>query len=201
MQDLDDPAKKLRTIFLNSVSAVPMADEAAADEVLKAYQSLRHASDRLFDLLIVLENTGQAVGTVRSLANHFFLANVLDRVSEPIAEALNNIAACLPGIVKPDGNRIPSGPVQPGASPSPQVTAFVRAPDNESAWLEAMLIGRAFAVLKRFPFSNARTKAVADAATRIKRLGYAFSIRSGRYQLRAESIEISSAKFGNASIV
>ncbi|MFM0091330.1 hypothetical protein PQR46_31000 [Paraburkholderia sediminicola] len=189
MQDLDDQAQKLRAIFLDSATAVPMTDEAAANEALEAYQSLQHASDRLFDLLIVLENTGQTVGTVRSLANHFFLANVLDKVSEPIAEALNNIAACLPGIAKPDGKRIPSGPVQPGASPSPQVIAFVRALDLESAWLEAMLIGRAFAVLKRFPFSNARTKAVADAATRIKRLGYAFSIRSGRYQIRPEGIE------------
>ena len=189
MQDLDDQAQKLRAIFLDSATAVPMADEAAANKALEAYQSLQHASDRLFDLLIVLENTGQTVGTVRSLANHFFLANVLDSVSEPIAEALNNIAACLPGIAKPDGTRIPSGPVQPGASPSPQVTAFVRALDHESAWLEAMLIGRAFTVLKRFPFSNARTKAVADAATRIKRLGYAFSIRSGRYQIRPEGIE------------
>lgn len=189
MQNLDDQAQKLRAIFLDSATAVPMTDEAAANEALEAYQSLQHASDRLFDLLIVLENTGQTVGTVRSLANHFFLANVLDKVSEPIAEALNNIAACLPGIAKPNGKRIPSGPVQPGASPPPQVTAFVRALDHESAWLEAMLIGRAFAVLKRFPFSNARTKAVADAATRIRRLGYAFSIRSDRYQIRPEGIE------------
>lgn len=189
MQDLDDQVQKLRAIFIDSATAVPMADEAAANEVLEAYQSPQHASDRLFDLLIVLDNTGQTVGTVRSLANHFFLANVLDGGSEPIAEALNNIAACLPGIAKPDGTRIPSGPVQPGVSPSPQVTAFVRALDHESAWLEAMLIGRAFTILKRFPFSNARTKAVADAATRIKRLGYAFSISSGRYQIRPEGIE------------
>lgn len=189
MQDLDDRVQKLRGIFLASASAVPMADEAAANKALDAYQSLQHASDRLFDLLIVLENTGQTVGTVRALANHFFLANVLDRVSTPIAEALNNIASCLPGIIKPDGKRIPSGPVQPGVPPSPQVTAYVRALDHESAWLEAMLIGRAFTVLKRFPFSNARTKAVADAATRIKQLGYTFSIRSGRYQFRPEGIE------------
>jgi hypothetical protein len=186
---LDDQAQKLTAIFLDSAATVPMSDEVAANEALKGYQSLQHASDRLFDLLIVLENTGQTVGIVRSLANHFYLSNVLDGVSEPIAEALNNIAACLPGIVNPDGKGIPSGPVQPGASPSPQVTAFVIALDHESAWLEAMLIGRAFTVLKRFPFSNARTKAVADAATRIKQLGYTFSIRSGRYQIRPESIE------------
>lgn len=189
MQDLEDKAQKLRGIFQHSATVVPMADEVAANKALGAYQSLQHASDRLFDVLIVLENTGQTVGTVRALANHFFLANVLDRVSAPIAEALSNIAACLPGVVKPDGREISSAPVQPGTPPSPQVTAFVRALDSESAWLEAMLIGRAFAVLKRFPFSNARTEAVAGAATRIKRLGYAISIRSGRYQLRPESIE------------
>ncbi len=188
MQDLDDQAQKLRVIFLNSVTAVPMADEAAANAALKGYQSLQQASNRLFDLLIVLENTGQTVGTVRALANHFFLADVLDGVSVPIAEALNNIAACLPGIANPDGTRIPSGPVQPG-KPPPQVTAFVRALDHESAWLEAILIGRAFMVLRQFPFSNARTKAVADAATRIKRLGYVFSIHSGQYQIRPEGIE------------
>lgn len=189
MQDLDDQAQKLTAIFLDSAAAVPMADEADANEALEGYQSLQHASDRLFDLLIVLENTGQTVDTVRSLANHFFLANVLDRVSEPIAEALNNIAACLPRIVMPDGKRIPSGPVQPSAFTFPQVTAFVKALDHESTWLEAMLIGRAFTILKRFPFSNARTKAVADAATRIKQLGFTFSIRSGRYQIRPEGIE------------
>lgn len=189
MQDLDDHAQRLREIFQNSVTAVPMADEAAANEALKAYQSPQHASDRLFDLLIVLENTGQTVGTVNALANHFFLANVLDKVSEPIAEALSNIASCLPGVVMPDGKRIPPAPFQAGAPPPLHVTAFVKALDHESAWLEAILIGRAFAVLKRYPFSNARTKAVADAATRIKRLGYAFSIRSGRYQIRPEGIE------------
>lgn len=189
MQDLEDKVQKLRQIFLDSATAVPMADEAAANKALEDYPSLQHASDRLFDILIVLENTGQTVGTIRSLANHFFLADVLDRASEPIAEALNNIAACLPGIIKPDGRKIPSGPVRPGESLSTHVTAFVCTLDHEPAWLEAMLIGRAFAVLKRFPFTNARTKAVADAASRIKRLGYSFSIRSGRYQIRPESIE------------
>ena len=51
MQDLDDQAQKIRTIYLNSITSVPMADETAANEALKAYQSLQHASDRLFDLL------------------------------------------------------------------------------------------------------------------------------------------------------
>lgn len=188
MQDFDDQAQKLKEIFLYSKAAMPMADEAAAKKALETYQSLQNASDRLFDLLIVIENTGKTVGTVRSLANHFFLVNVLDGVSEPIAEALNNIAACLPGIAKPDGTRIPSGPIQPGSSSPEQVTAFVQELDHE-AWLEAMLIGRAFAILKRFPFSNARKKAVADAATRIKRLGYSFSLHSGRYHIRPDGIE------------
>ncbi|MDA8376945.1 MAG: hypothetical protein M0Z50_07790 [Planctomycetia bacterium] len=189
MQDLDDQVQKLREIFRNSARVMPMADEAAANEALKTYPSLQHATDRLFDLLIVLENTGQTVGTVRTLANHFFLADVLDKASVPIAEALNNIASCLPVVVQPDGKKILSVPIQSGGNPSPQVSAYVRVLDEESAWLEAMHIGRAFMVLKRFPFSNARTKAVADAATRIKRHGYAFSIRSGRYQISPKVIE------------
>lgn len=189
MQDLDGQAQKLRAIYFKSVEAMPMVDEVDANEALKAYKSLQHASDCLFDLLIVVKDTGQTVGTVRSLANHFFLANVLDSVSEPIAEALNNIAACLPGIARSDGMRISSGPIQPSETPFSQVTAYVREFDNESVWLEAMLIGRAFSLLKRFPFSNARTKAVADAAMRIKRLGYNFSTHSGQYQISPESVE------------
>ncbi|MDR6585764.1 hypothetical protein HBH1_00297 [Herbaspirillum sp. BH-1] len=66
MQDIDDKVEKLRTIFLNSIASVPMRDEGAAHEALKDYQSLQQASDRLFDLLIVLENTDQTVGTVRT---------------------------------------------------------------------------------------------------------------------------------------
>lgn len=73
MQDLDNQAQKLITIFLNSVAAVSIADEAAANAVLKGYQSPQQASNLLFDLLIVLENTGQAVGTVRALANHLWI--------------------------------------------------------------------------------------------------------------------------------
>ena len=189
MQDLDDQAQKLRDIFLSSASKVPIADEAAATVTLGNYSSPNHASNRLIKLLIVLEDTGQTVSTVRALANHFFLANVLDGLSEPIAEALNYIAACLPKEVNTDGTRIPIRPFQPSSPPTTKVTAFVRSLDDKSAWLEVMLIGRAFSVLKQFHFSDARTKAVADAATRIKHLGYAFSIRSGRYQIRSEGIE------------
>jgi hypothetical protein len=183
VQDLADQVEKLRTIFIRSSTAVPMADEADANEVLQRYRNIRDASDRLFDLLIVLENTGQTVNTLRALSSHFFLANVLDMASEPIAEALNNIRACLPGVVQADGTKIPSRPIEPGAPAISKVDAFVRHFDNETEWQEAMLIGRALAVLKQYPFSNAQTKAVADAATRVKRLGYSFSIHSGKYHL------------------
>lgn len=189
MQHLDGYVQKIRDIFLKSVKAVPLPNEGAATGALAGNPNINQASDRLCNLLITTENTGQTVGTVRALANHFFLADVLDQVSEPIAEALHNIVACLPVVIQPDGTKIPSDPIEPGTSPLQQVVAFVQTLEHESAWLEAMLIGRAFAVLKRFPFSNARTKAVADAANRIKRYGYAFSIQSGQYQIRAEGVK------------
>jgi hypothetical protein len=69
------------------------------------------------------------------------------------------------------------------------VPAFVKSFDHEETWLEAILIGRAFSALNRFPFSNARMKAVAEAAARIKQLGHAFSIRSGQFQIDQTGIE------------
>ena len=189
MLDLENHVHKIRKLFQKSVAAVPIADEVAAHEALESYRHRQNATNRLFDLLITLENTGQTVGTVRALANHFYMANVLDGISMPIAEALSNIAACLPGIVQTNGAKIPSGPIQPGTPRTPEVTAFVVVLDTESAWMEAMLIGRALAVLKEFPYSNARVMAVADAATRIKQRGYTFSIQSGRYEIKSETIE------------
>jgi hypothetical protein len=58
------------------------------------------------------------------------------------------------------------------------VAAFVKSFDHKEAWQEAILIGRAFSALNRFPFSNARAKAVAEAATRLKQLGYVFTIQA-----------------------
>jgi hypothetical protein len=189
MQDLDDDAQRLRVLFRASVTAAPITDEASAQQALGIYTSLQHATDRLFESMIVVDNTGQTVGTVRALANHFILADVLDGSSLPIAEALNNIAACLPGIVQPDGQAIPSGPVRKDMPRLQQVAAFVKSFDHEEAWLEAILIGRAFSALNRFPFSNARPKAVAEAAVRIKQLGYTFSISSGQFRINQAGIE------------
>ena len=189
MQNLDDDAQKVTELFRTSVAAVSTTDEASAQEALAGYASLQHASDRLFEVLITLDNTGHTVGTVRALANHFYLSDVLDGSSRPLAEAFNNIAACLPGVVQPDGQAIRSGPVHQGAPPPQQVPAFVKSFDHEGAWLEAILIGRAFSALNKYPFSNARMKAVAEAAARIKQLGHAFSIKSGQFQIDQAGIE------------
>src|ERR1035437_1215384 len=88
MQQLDDDARKLRDLFCASAATTPIADEASATRVLAAYASLKHASDRLFELLVTVDNTGYSVGAVRALGNHFFLSDVLDGSSRPIAEAL-----------------------------------------------------------------------------------------------------------------
>jgi hypothetical protein len=189
MQQLDDDARKLRDLFCGSAATTPIADDACATRVLAAYPSLAHATDRLFELLVTVNNTGYTVETVRNLGNHFFLSDVLDGSSRPIAEALSNIAACIRGVVRPDGRPIASGPVQPGSPPPEQVAAFVNSFDRKEAWDEAILIGRAFSALNRFPFSNARTKAVAEAATRLKNLGFAFTIESDKFQFKQAEME------------
>jgi Holliday junction resolvase-like predicted endonuclease len=189
MQDLDDDARKLRSLFDASVVITPIADEGSATTVLATYASLEHASDRLFELLVTVETTGYTVGTVRALENHFFLSDVLDGSSRSLAETLSNIVACIPGVVQPDGQKIPSRPIRPGDPALQQVAAFVKSFDHSNAWHEAILIGRAFSALSRFPCSNARTKAVAEAATRLKQLGYIFTIESGRFQFKRSDME------------
>ena len=136
-----------------------------------------------------MDNTGYTVGTVRALGNHFFLSDVLDGSSRPIAEALSNIAACIPGVVQPDGQMIASRPVRPGGPAPQQVAAFVKSFDHREAWQEAILIGRAFSALNQFPFSNARAKAVAEAAIRLKQLGYIFTIESGQFHFKRTNME------------
>jgi hypothetical protein len=69
------------------------------------------------------------------------------------------------------------------------VTAFVNSFDHKEAWEEAIFIGRAFSALNRFPFSNARMKAVADAATRIKKKGYHLKIYSDKFHIEKTDIE------------
>jgi hypothetical protein len=188
MQQLDDHARKLRELFCTSVATTPIEDETGATYVLADFASVKSASDRLFELLVTVENSGFAVGTVRALANHFFLADVLDSSSRPIAEALSNIAACVPGVVRPDG-QVVSGPVRAGEPAPPQVPAFLKSFDHKETWQEAILIGRAFSALNRFPFSDARTKAVADAATRLTKAGYILTIESGQFQLERKTME------------
>ena len=189
METLDDDVSRLRELFDISVSGLSITNEHDAARVLAAYPSSAHATDRFFDLLITTENTGLTVGSVRALENHFFLADVIDGSSRPIAETLCNIAACLPGVVQPNGERVPSGPIRPGQPECPRVPAFVKLLNNSDAWREAILIGRALSALGRFPCSNARTKAVAEAATRLKQRGYSFTIASGRVQIQGTEVE------------
>jgi hypothetical protein len=117
MHDLDDHAQKLREIFQASVTAVPMADEAAANEALGAYPSLQHASDCLFDLLILLDNTDQTVGTVRALANHFFwLMYWMGRVCRSPTRSTTLPLACLE-LPNPMERRFPLDPLRQALPP------------------------------------------------------------------------------------
>jgi hypothetical protein len=186
MLGLED-IERLKALFDESVAEQPIADESQANAVLAKYPSLQQASDRLFDLLVTIENTNRTVAFIRDLANHFYLAGVIDGSSRYIAEALSNLAACIPGIAEPDGSE--PRPLKPG-EPAPQhVAAYVRSLECKDAWKEAILIGRASSVLSRFPFSNARTKAVATAGARMKQRGYVFTIDRGSIRMPHPEIE------------
>jgi hypothetical protein len=184
-----DDVEKLRGLFDETVAENPVTDENQATAILAAYPSLQQASDRLFDLLVIVENTGSGRGLILDLANHFFLADVIDGSGRRIGEALSNLAACIPGVAQPDGRKIESRPLRQGEPPPQHVPAFIRSLDCKEAWKEALLIARASSVLGRFPFSNARTKAVAAAATQMKQRGYLFTIDCGAFQLPRPEIE------------
>jgi hypothetical protein len=184
-----EDTEKLRGLFDETVAERPIADEDQANAVLAAYPSLQQASDRLFDLLVTVENTGNGRGLILDLANHFSLADVIDGSSRHIAEALSNLAACIPGVAQPDGRKIESRPLRQGEPPPQHVAAYVRSLDCKEVWKEALLIARASSVLGRFPFSNARTKAVAAAATRMKQRGYLFTLDSGAFRMQPPEIE------------
>jgi hypothetical protein len=179
----------LERLFDETVAEHPIADEAQANAVLSLYPSLQQASDRLFNLIVVVENTSRTRGLVLELENHFFLANVINDSTRPISEALSNLAACIPGVVQPDGRQIESRPLQQGDRPPPNVPAYIKSFDYKEAWKEALLIARANSVLGHFPASNARTKAVAAAATRMKQHGYMFTIDRGAFQMTRVEIE------------
>jgi hypothetical protein len=181
--------EKLRELFNETVAEHPIADESQANAVLSTYPSLQQASNRLFDLLVTLENTGSGRGLILDLANHFFLADVIDGSGRHVAEALSNLAASIPSFAQPDGRQIESRPLRPG-EPQPQyVPAYIRSLDCKEPWKEALLIARASSFLGRFPFSNARTKAVAVAAMRMKQRGYLFTIDGGAFRMQHAEIE------------
>jgi hypothetical protein len=181
--------ERLRGLFDESVAERPIADDSQANAVLAEYSSLQQASDRLFDLLVTIKNTGSTVGLIRDLANHFYMAEVIDGSSRHIAEALSNLAAYIPGVAQPDGRKIEPRPLQPGEQTPQHVPAYVRSFDCQKAWKEALLIARASSLLGRFPFSNARTKAVTTAAARMKQRGYVFTIDRGAVRLPHPEIE------------
>ena len=192
-------ARRHREAFFDeSVVEQPIADESQANAVLAKYSSLQQASDRLFDLLVTIENTGSTVGLIRDLANHFYMADVIDGSGRHIAEVLSNLAAYIPGVAQPDGSKIEPRPLRSGEAASQHVPAYVRSLECKDAWIEALLIARASSVLGRFPFSNARTKAVAMAAARMKQRGYVFTIDRGVVRMPHPEIEKIVAEIENS---
>lgn len=187
---------KLRSLFIESEAEYPIADQVQAGELLASDPTRRQPADRLFDLLVTKENTGYSKRLIIDLANHFFLSQVIESSGSQTAEVLNHLAAYIPGVVQPDGRQIESRPVQQGEQ-LPTVPAYIQPLDRRAEWKEALMIARTFARLNRFPFSDARTKAVAEAATRMQHRGYHFTIDCGGFQMQAQEVERIVADIGH----
>jgi hypothetical protein len=178
--------QRFETAFQASLARTALEDDRAADAAIGEYTDTR-AEDRLSDILMTTENTGISVTTLRELEAHFFLSSVLDPSDRLIAEVLCNISACTPNVMRPDGQKINSGPAVPDQQDQ-HIPAHLRSFDA-GEWAEALQIGRALAQLRRFPCSNARTIAVAQAAERLLNMGFAFSVQAGRVVMPIGEIE------------
>lgn len=178
----------IKFLYYESAKEFPIDDEAQANAFLEAYGLKDQVSERLFNLLVTVENTGYKKDLIYDLANHFFLSQVLDSSTIDIAEALYNLAAYIPGQAQSDGKAIKSTQLFPGDIEPQYVQAYIQPLDSKMAWKEALTIARASSVLGRFPFSNARVKAVAEAATRMQQRGYRFTIDCGAFQIPPDEI-------------
>lgn len=194
-QSLFDKSQVDRTLETIDEATEILADHSEGDP-----------SSRIFQLVVTTQNTGLSVKTLRDLEKHFTLAHVIDGCSGLLAETLCNISACIPGVAHPNGSRIKSGPIVPGEDVE-HVRAFIK-DFSEEGWSEVILIGRSMAMLRQYPCSNAQSKAVADAATRLKVAGFAMSVELGAFQVaRSEMeritarIETSLRQFGIANAV
>jgi hypothetical protein len=61
MQQRDDHARKLGELSCTSVATTPIEDKTGATYVLADFRSVKSASDRLFELLVMVENSSFAV--------------------------------------------------------------------------------------------------------------------------------------------
>lgn len=191
-EDID----RLKSLFAESEEEYPIADNAQAGELLATDTKQRQPSDRLFDLLVTKENTGYSRRFIIDLANHFFLSQVIENSGLHIAEVLNNLAAYIPGQVQPDGSNIKPFPMQQGEQLPTYVQAYIQPLDFRMEWKEALMTARASAKLNRFPFSDARTKAVAEAATRMQQRGYHFTLDCGTFLIQTHEVEKIMADIG-----
>ena len=177
--------------------------ESVADRPIGSVDDARYAlendfngdpSSRLFELTITTVDTGFSIKTLRDLEKHFTLAGVIDGTSGEIADVLSHICAHTPGVANPDGSQIRSGPLVPGEQ-AQHVQTFIKRFDSDD-WIEAVLLGRLFAVIGQYPCINAQTRAVADAAVRLKASGFSLSIELGIVQISRPEMERITTRVG-----
>lgn len=145
-------------------------------------------SETLFDCLVIAERTDIDRGFLNHASRHFYLSDMLAGRGSARADVISTLAAHIPGIIFPDGTAVPSGPVTSGSMARPHVTAYLRSLDDEAAWQKALLAARAASTVNRFPFSVARSQAVAKAAMQMKARGYSLMVQDGQIAMTDREI-------------
>lgn len=176
--------KRLERLYQSTVRAHPDVTPIERSEDRHG----RTVSEILFDCLVTAERTDINRALLNQASRHFYLSDVLAGRGSGRADVISTLAAHIPGIVFPDGTAVPSGPVTGKSAAKPHVAAYLRSLDDEKSWKEALLVARTASARNRFPFSVARTQAVAKAAMQMKARGYHLTVEDGQVAMEDREV-------------
>ena len=176
--------ERIERLYQASVEAYPdiTASKGCEDN------SDRTVSDALFNCLVTAERTDINRNFLNHASRHFYLSDMLAGRSSGRADVISTLAAHIPGIVFPDGTAVPSGPVNSKSAAKPHVAAYLKSLDDEDSWKKALLVARTAPALNQFPFSVARTQAVAKAAVQMKERGYRLTVDGGQITMKDREV-------------
>lgn len=175
--------EELKLLHKESIKLHRVITNEQALEIVKSASARRQGAVTIFNSLVVVENTGISVRYLRQAARHFYLDDTLAGQRHDFSNVLSALAAHIPSHIQSDGTPIPSGPVTDETEAKPRVPAFLKSLSHKEAWVQAILIARAHAVLGKYIFSDLRTETVGEAAIAMKKRGYKFKVANGQIDI------------------